>query len=178
MIFHPFGPFEIPRSANGLIDRDKESRRKFWNKVADKGEGSPEAVGCYIFSIRVGGGTLPWYVGLTKKQSFRTECLSSHKLNHYDHVLVGRKGTPLLTLLAKYTSDSYERYARPSANGHRDIQFLEKHLISLAIRRNPDLRNIQDTKFLRRMVVHGVLNTPPGRQASSVSELKNLLQLQ
>ena len=146
--------------------------------MAVEGEHSPEAVGCYIFSISAGGGTLPWYVGLAEGQSFRTECFSSTKLIHYNEVLADRQGTPLLTLLAKYTSDSYERYTKPSANEQKDIRFLEKHLISLAIRRNPDLRNIQYTRFLRDMVVHGVLNTPPGGQASSVSELKKLLQLQ
>ena len=150
----------------------------FWDNVAaDPDDGDlPYAVGCYIFSIRTGRGTLPWYVGMAEKQPFRKECFSYQKLVLFNEILAGRRGTPKLTLIAKLTPR--DRYARQSKNGHKDIQFLEKYLILLTIQRNPDLKNTRDTKFLRGMVVHGVFNTPPGGQASSVSELKNLLQLQ
>ena len=173
--FYPYGPFEIPKSNRRI---DKNSLKGFWDNVASDSddENLPYAVGCYIFSIRTGGGTLPWYVGMAEKQPFRRECFSAHKLVHFNDALAERRGTPTLTLIAKFTPN--DRYAQQSNNGHKDIQYLEKYLILLATLRNPDLKNIRDTSILKGLVVHGVLKTPRGGQASSVSELKNLLQLQ
>ena len=82
MIFHPYGPFEIPKSNRRIY---KDSLRDFWDQVVldSEDEDLPYAVECYIFSIRTGGGTLPWYVGKAAKQPFRSECFSTHKLVHF-----------------------------------------------------------------------------------------------
>ena len=99
MNFVPHSAIEIPRQINGLIAADKESLSSFWSLVeSEHEEGISGSIGCYIFSIRAGKGILPWYVGLAEKQSFRKECFTSHKLNHYNNAIAKRKGTPLLTL--------------------------------------------------------------------------------
>ena len=172
--FRPYGPFPMPKSATKRrIDRD--SRGDFWRKRDTEHNDLSYAVGCYIFSIRrSGGGPLPWYVGMTNN-NFRDECFEYSKLEHFNNALDENSGTPLLTLIAKLTQGG--KFANPSVNRQRDIEFLEKHLIELAIRCNPYLKNTKNTQFFRNIVVPGVLNTPPGAPFSSVSELKDLLQL-
>jgi hypothetical protein len=174
MNFFPHTSIEIPRQSNGHIAADKESLGLFWERVeSELEEGLSGAIGCYILSIRAGKGALPWYVGLAVKQSFRKECFTSHKLVHYNDAITGRKGRPLLTLIAKYTPNW--KIVSPTGNAHRDIQFLEKMLISNCLSRNPNLYNVRDTKLLREMVVHGLLNTPQGKARQSVSEFQALV---
>jgi hypothetical protein len=103
MRFVPHASIEIQRQEKGLIAIDKESMGALWSRVDELEEGLSGGIGCYIFSIRAGKGILPWYVGLAERQSFRKECFTSHKLIHYNYAIAKRKGTPLLTLVAKYT---------------------------------------------------------------------------
>ncbi|MBW2663384.1 MAG: hypothetical protein JRD93_15705 [Deltaproteobacteria bacterium] len=172
MNFSPYKAIDIPRK-NGRIDRDKDSLSNFWLKVDEMDSGVSEAVGCYIFSIRAGRGLLPWYVGLAEKQTFHKECFTIHKLINYNDALNGRKGTPVLTLIAKYTNT--KRFAKPSKNGHTDIRFLENMLIGTCIRRNPNLLNIKKTKLLKEMIVPGLLNNTTGRDYSAVKEFRSLI---
>ena len=174
MQFFPFSPLRIKKTKNGLVAADKDSIGDFWDRVATELEHDlADAVGCYIFSIRAGKGVKPWYVGLAARQSFRKECFTAHKLNHYNTAIAGRKGTPMLTLIPKYTRAG--RYAKPRQSGHRDIQFLETMLIGTCVRRNSCLLNVRDTKLLREMVVPGLLNNPKGRDYDSVTKFKGLL---
>ena len=174
MNFLPHTPIEIPRQHSGLIAADKQSMTEFWSRVeAELEEGLSGAIGCYIFSIRAGKGALPWYVGLAERQSFRKECFTSHKLVHYNNAIASRKGTPLLTLISKYTPKG--KTVNPTGNQHRDIQFLEAMLVSSCLGRNGDLYNVRDTKMLREMVVPGLLNTPAGKTPSSVSQFRTLI---
>ena len=173
MKYYPYGPFDIPKSSKGRIAADKVSMFQFWDEVNKKHENLVEAIGCYIFSIRAGRGLLPWYVGLAEKRPFCKECFAIHKLLNYNEAIASRKGTPVLTLLPRFTATG--RYAKPSKNGHADIQLLEKMLIGMAIRRNSNLLNIKNTKLLKEMIVPGVLNTPRGRQQPTVKNLKALM---
>jgi hypothetical protein len=174
MNFFPHTPIEIPRQTSGLIAADKESMSDFWSRVeVELEEGLSGGIGCYIFSIRAGKGALPWYVGRAERQSLRKECFTSHKLVHYNNAIAARKGTPLLTLVAKYTPKG--KIVNPTGNEHRDIQFLETMLISNCLSRNACLYNARDTKMLREMVVPGLLNTPTGKSVSSVLTFRTLV---
>ena len=174
MNFFPHTAHKVPRQTNGLIAGDKESLRTFWEEVdAQLENGLSGSIGCYVFSIQAGKGVLPWYVGLAEKQSFRRECFTSHKLVHYNNAVANRRGTPLLTLIAKYTPKG--QLVCPTGNEHRDIQFLEAMLISSCLTRNQNLYNIRDTKLLREMVVPGLLNTPVGKAAASVADFRILI---
>ena len=173
MNFFPHASVQIPRRGNGLIDADKLSLASFWTDVEEQQEGLSSAIGCYIFSIRAGKGVLPWYVGMAEKQSFRKECFQSHKLVHYNNAVAKRRGTPLLTLIAKYNPN--ERLTTPNGKQHRDIQFLETMLISSCLARNAGLYNIKDTKFVREMILPGLLNPGPWKREASVKEFKMIL---
>ena len=128
MKFFPYDAVEIPRQEkSGLIDREPQSLRAFWDRVNGQFEEElSEGIGCYIFSIRTGGGTKPWYVGLAEKQPFRKECFTSHKLVLYNDILGGQNGTPQLTLVANKTPGGKLKSA--SGSEHPEIEFLEKML--------------------------------------------------
>ncbi len=99
MKFLPHTSIKIQRQSNGLIAADKEFLLAFWSRVDGEIEdGLSGAIGCYIFSIRAGKGSLPWYVGLAEKQSFRKECFTSHKLKHYNNAIAKKKGHPHINL--------------------------------------------------------------------------------
>jgi hypothetical protein len=158
MKFSIHGPFELPRDS-GLIDTTASSRRLFWEKVDESVPGLPDACGCYIFVIKAKRGALPWYVGLTEKNSFRFEAIGLHQVDHYNHALARKIGVkPQLFFLAKQTPT--ERFAKPSANYQPDVEFLETFMFGIALNRNADLRNAKNTRFLRNLVVPSIINSP------------------
>lgn len=167
-------PFEIPRS-NRLVD--KGQLRQFWDSVAAHSQDPlGHAIGCYVFSLKSGGGVRPWYVGRSTKQIFMKECFAPHKLWHYNEVLASYgKCTPYLTLVVKRTPKNKFAKVSKAKGAHKDIKFLEQHLIGLCLDRNPDLRNVKDTSFLRNMVVPGVINSPQARPTRGAQSLKTLL---
>ena len=174
MIFYPHIAVEVPRQPNGLIAADKASLAGFWANIDEEiAEGLSGAIGCYIFSIRAGKGSRPWYVGMAEKQSFKKECFTPHKINHYNNAIANRKGTPMLTLIAKYTKN--DKLVSPTGSLHRDIQHVETMLIGSCLRKNPDLQNKRDTKLFRDMIVRGVLNDVKGKPTASISDFKNLI---
>jgi len=75
--FKVYGPFAIPVT-NGKGGRMvADDRTDFWED-----SGCEDKVGCYIFGIRQGRGTKPYYAGRTTK-GFGAECFQSHKLVKY-----------------------------------------------------------------------------------------------
>lgn len=176
MNFLPYNSIVVPRQPNGLVIAKPADLKKFWAAVNETlEEGLPDAIGCYIFSVKSGMRPRPWYVGLAARQSFRRECFTAHKLRHYSDALAETQGVPYLTFLAKCTPGN--SFAKPSKKRQRDIEELEKMLIANALTRNPDLLNVRDTKLLREMVVPGLLNTPRGKPTSATSSFKKLLGL-
>lgn len=174
MNFFPHEAIEVPRQESGLIAADKDSLNSFWAQVdAQLDDEVSMGIGCYVFSVRAGRGVLPWYVGKAEKQPFRSECFAAHKLNHYNNIVASRRGTPFLTLVTKYTPT--DRLVKPGSSDHRDIDFLETMMISAAIRRNPEVFNVRDTKLLREMIVPGILNTPQGKAHSCVASFRDLM---
>jgi hypothetical protein len=174
MKFFPHESVEVPRQKSGLIAADRNTLNLFWAELdAQLGQEVSEGIGCYVFSVRAGRGVLPWYVGKAERQSFRSECFAAHKVNHYNNIIASRRGTPLLTLIAKYTPTN--RLVKPGSSDHRDIDFLETMIISAAIRRNPDVFNIRDTMLLREMTVPGMLNTPRGKAHGSVAAFREVM---
>jgi len=172
MHFVTYGPFELPRW-NTLIDDDSEARDFFWSQsVEATAPGLADAIGCYVFSIRTGGGSLPWYVGKTEI-GFRNECFQAHKLKYYNKALAARVGSPVLFLIPKITPANH-RFAHRST-GNSDIEFLENYLIGRALVRNDGLMNKQNTRLLREIKFQGFMNSDPGHPGSAAIELREIL---
>lgn len=169
MQFEIYGPYDVPRNGR-WVSRSRTDKRDFWNAVEEDAESLSEACGCYVFAIR----GRAWYVGLAERQSFCDECFSGHKVLQYNEALQSVSGNPSLHFIAKVTPGN--RFARPGANGHRDIRLLENLLIGVALRRNPELQNVRGTTLLREMNVPGVLNTRQGQgRAGTVQNLRHVL---
>lgn len=175
MKYDPYGPFTLPRSDDNLIFVEDRGRAGFWREIDQHTPGLSNACGCYVFALRSGGGVRPWYVGKAERQSFKSEVLTQDKITKYNSVLqAGKKGTPVLFLFSRITPER-SAFSRPSSSNHRDIQYLEKMLITLALDRNPDLVNINETKMLRNLVVPGLINTPQGKLSKAAQAAKSLL---
>lgn len=88
------GPFTITRKkANGLIAsrRSDRDQKMFWERVRETDQKLPSACGCYVFALRAGRGSTPWYVGLASKQDFEHECFGSHQVNIYNESIAKKK---------------------------------------------------------------------------------------
>lgn len=163
------GPFEVSRSGR-LVDRAAKAKQEFWQTVDEKVPGLSGAVGCYVFCV----GNKPWYVGLAEKQSFRSECFQPHKINAFNSALDKMKGKPRLLLISKITPKG--KFVKPGVNGHKATRFLEDLLIGMALANNPMLENIRGTKFIKEIVVPGIINSPKGKaKKAAVQFLKAAL---
>lgn len=169
MKYEVHGPFVVPRES-GLVAR--ESLRYFWDTVDEFAQGLSGACGCYVFGLKAAKGRRPWYVGRTNNQGFRQECFAHHKLTNYNEVLHAHKGTPELYLVARVTARG--RFCAPQSA--EDVHFLEQFLISLALRRNPELKNRARTRLLCNLVVPGLINSPRGNPGADATALRKMLE--
>jgi len=152
------GPFEIPTRVGRTGARHVDSRAldEFW-EVA----GCDERIGCYVFGIRSGRGTIPHYVGRTTA-SFEGECFQQHKIGKYNDVLLDTlKGTPVMYFV---TLDRGR--GRPNETA---IFALEERLIALGKQRNPELKNISGTKETA-ITVHRVMGAGRVQGAPRIPE--------
>lgn len=175
MRYYPVGGHDLPRIDGAIALWDADQRSEFWDSVEGWDPGLSDACGCYVFAIRVGGGVKPWYVGKAERQSFKRECLTHDKLKKYESALrFVRKGTPLLFFYARLT-EGKRAYSAPSTSRHRDVSYLEKLLISHALKRNRNLINKQETKLLKQMVVPGMMNTEQGKLSNTAVLMKQMM---
>jgi hypothetical protein len=165
MEFNIAGPFQLTRKSNKLPDLSKEARRCFWKSVEDFCEGLPNACGCYLFASRAGKGCRPWYVGKAETQSFYHEVFAPHKKFIFQDAMANNKGTPVIFLVPLSTPGG--RYARPRTTRHGLVDFLESLLIGAALKKNRTLLNVQKTKYLRDIIVPGLLNSPKRKHTTA-----------
>jgi hypothetical protein len=172
MNFEIYGPYKLPKKCqNGLLDK-KQAK----SSLINSGDNPPTELsgcGCYIFAVKAAKGIKPWYVGKAVKQSFEKECLKTHQLNIYNDVIAGRKGNPLLLLIALKTPKG--KFAKPGSAHQKKIDFLETILIGAALKRNRSLMNVQKTAFLKKMVVPGFINSPQRQPTHAEKSFENIL---
>lgn len=179
MQYEVFGAFKVPRRKTGVGNRvlilDPNTLREFWAEIDEDEPDLSQAQGCYLFGIRASRGIRPWYVGQTRR-TFKDECFAPGKCIIYQGVYgeVAR-GTPILLLIARLTPRGdafYTGRGRP-----KEFAFLEKMLIGLALRQNSNLSNKKDTRFLREIIVPGVVNNSPGPVPDAAQALQLALGL-
>jgi hypothetical protein len=174
--FENYGPFKVPRRG-AIIDCD--ALNGFWRMVAEHTPGLPTAQGCYIFSIRAGRGYTPWYVGKAAgRDGFQQEALSDGKQNRYNWAWSKEayaRGTMVLFFVARRTTAGRD-FSRQV--GTADIDWLERHLISLALEANNDLLNVHYTRIHTQLFVPGVINDPARKFSEATTELQRALNIQ
>lgn len=176
MNFQAAGVFKLLRQDNGHIDVRPKSRTQFWEIVEAEAPGLKNAAGCYVFVMFNSRSALPWYVGKAELQSFEREIFSLHKVHHYNEVVASNKGTPYVFLIPRRTSRG--AFCKPTKVKNESIRLLETLLIGMALRRNPQLRNVRDTSTLRKLRIEGVLNSKvQGRLGNAPMHLKRALRI-
>lgn len=172
--FGVFGPYTIPTLPrdNDEIDK-KELNSTHWAQWdAEAGLALSTALGCYILSIS-GKHPVPWYVGKTEA-GFKKECFNPKNLRAFEGVLrKNGRGKPQITLIVNVTPGG--KLVKPSKNEHSQIDFLENYLIATCLRKNPDLCNSKQTRFVRGVYVPGLLNPKRGKPSDSAKSLAKLV---
>lgn len=172
MKFLAHEPIYVPRQVYKSLSKDLT---KFWEDAHKLQAGLSDAIGCYIFSMRVNHYRYrPWYVGFTDTKPFKEACFAPDKLDYYHESLNVEKGIPFMTLIAKYSLD--DQLVFPSETEHADIRLLHMLLIANCLNLNPlGLRNRKEIPLLQEMMVHGLLNTPEGPLTPSVEGFQRLI---
>ena len=167
-----YGPFDIPRIAD-RSEVDRAWLKWFWDDVDARVSGLAMASGCYVFGMRAGKGATPWYVGQAKV-SFKQECFTPHKLDHYNSVIGFWTGTPFLFLVARATP---VRGNFKNRLGRREADWVENMLIRQCLVANKSLLNVSGTLFAKEVVVPGVFRPGSGRRSSEVKAFRRMLNL-
>ena len=129
-----------------------------------------DSKGCYVFAVRHGRGSTPWYVGKTSRSGFGAECSTPHKVQKYTEALAEEgSGTPNLYLVVHPTK-------RGSVSAIA-IDQLETFLIQHAFARNNRLLNGTKTQP-RWWGVRGLDSIGrKGRVPRAAAELREMLRL-
>ena len=162
--FKVVGPVEVPTiSGKGGKSVKMSGLKQFW---LDAGCG--DKVGCYVFAIRHGRGTMPHYAGRTAYK-FSSECFQHHKLSNYHRALTTvAKGTPVMFFVVLTPTKG--------PKNTKAIKALEERLIGLGMRRNPNMANIKKVPK-DEPVVAGVMGASPGKPSSSASAFRKMIGL-
>jgi hypothetical protein len=166
--FMPYGPFEIPLKESQI----PKDLRKFWDEI-EAPPGLRRSVGCYIFAVRSGTVSKPWYVGKTVRLGFESEIFQSHKREHYQEALEATgSGTVELYLIPRVNSTGKPR-SKYAGKGKQDgkIGKLEELLIGSALVMNPTLTNVKSKKQIQ---LAGYMNDS-GERSAAANKLAKLL---
>lgn len=131
--FSVFGP-HVVRFTGGEHRFAPVNLRSFWKVVdAESRLGVSRMAGCYVFAMRTGRATVPWYVGKTFG-ALSGEVFAPDKERKYLRVMHGyERATPVWFLVP-------ERRLRGKVN-RSQILALERELIRRVQGRNPRLLN-------------------------------------
>ena len=175
MWYLPYGPFDVPRP----IGSSREYwQSKFWKVVEESDAGLSQANGVYVFSIRHGPKSTPWYIGKTcSERGFKGEVFQPHKIAIYKACTKGRRGYPQIHLIAK-VEETRENFCRYSDRSWRQIDQLETYLIGMCLTKNADLENDKKTSFHRSLEISGVIGPKyRGAQSKDARTLRRVLGL-
>lgn len=168
LTFNVFGPFDVnykPLKGHLKIITKKEIGVFF------QGDAKKHAMknGCYIFALKHGPGSKPWYVGKTKRD-FLSEAFTSDKVNRYNEVITEERGAPIMFFIApnKNLTDSKK---------HLNIlDEIEGYLISRAFKKNPELKNF--TKTQPKWIISGVVNSKGSKASREETDFKNMIGIE
>lgn len=165
---HIEGPFAIQSERNGVAKRiQTEHGIEFWKCPNVRHLKLKQ--GCYVFAMQASKGYKPWYVGKSGT-GFFNEIFKDHKLKKYNEVLFSKAhGTPVMFFV---TPIGNHRKV-PSA----ELTHMEKELTQFALKKNPDLSNIQNTKNTPKWSIKGVVRSGPGKPTLATKSFKTMMKM-
>ncbi len=163
-----FGPFDVPYEYIRNVKRiESKHKAEFWSATGLTHLRKKH--GCYVFALRAAKGFVPWYVGRAAK-GFQQESFTTDKRDKYNNALTRRrKGTPVLFFVAP--PDGKNKVPSP------ELSHMEKELIQFAIRKNPHVRNVQNTKNVPRWTIKGVIRSSKGTPPKAAKQFKTMLRI-
>lgn len=177
MIYSVHGPFKM-KKMHRAIAIDRSSKSTFWSDIESSVPGLSSGIGCYIFSLKNGVNAKPWYVGQTKRLSFKGEIFQAHKIRHYNAVLKTQNAKGIeFFFIAKRTPKGRLTKAQKGQKKttHTDIDSVETMLIGAALDKNEKLRNIKSTKLFNKLIIPGFINSPNCKPTLPAQYLKRLI---
>lgn len=134
--------------------------------------------GCYVFSVKVGRGVAPIYVGSATRQTLGKEAFNDRNLRKCErYIRQYKRPVAYITFIAPNDKVDSGAKTRRGNCPKKTIQKLEKVLTAVAFRRNRTLINTQN-RGLQDFFIHGALNCNPGRPRAEVADFKDMLGLQ
>ncbi|MCT8971689.1 hypothetical protein [Microbaculum marinisediminis] len=177
--FTVIGPFKLPlkRGQRRLVDELRAPKKRYETSFWREAEAAAHrahveylavAKGLYVFGLRKGRGTLPYYVGKAAKTKLSTEAFSPRNMDMYNGCLADHNGTPVMYFIVLPR--------RKGPDNHKVVAQAEKFLIEKAFSRNPDgLRNLQHAKE-QRWSIPGVLRSKgKGRISDAARSLGEMI---
>jgi hypothetical protein len=145
-------------------------------KVEEREKGLSDACGCYVFALKSGRGSIPYYVGQACRRPLLEEATNASNLTKYNEILGKKKrGKPVLFFLPMKTPGGKFRRRKSGSGKLPALDFLERWLISMALERNASLANNRETRFLRKIHVTGVFNAKRGETTKAAQALNAVL---
>lgn len=164
-MFEISGPYVIKavKAKNTrLLDMDQSA---FWNHGPAH---LRKKIGCYVFGIRASKGIRPVYVGKTWR-AFEKEAFGPYQINQYNAELAEiAKGAPVMFFV--------EYPAGKGATNKKMIRDIEQFLIQVAVAKNPNLRNVQNSGP-KKWGITGILRTGKGTSSKSSQKFKKALSI-
>ncbi len=157
-IYKTYGPFDLKRDEDNGNKLAKGCLAELWKTAEDVEEGISSAFGVYIFAVKNGKTSKPWYVGKTIEQQFKTRFAQHEGTGTFRRIFdTAKNGTPQVFLLARRTPTN-TRFAKVGRKLTGWNDSLESMMIGSCLRQNKELINLQKVKHLKEMQVPGYLN--------------------
>jgi len=161
------GPISIDYQKAGLIKQIRGNHVKsFFEK--EEFQSISKKQGCYVFALKAGHGSTPWYVGKTTNSMIK-ECMVDGKLKCYNEILFrGIKGKPVMFFIV------------PLGNKNKIpakiIDEVETFLIQSARSQNEHSKNKKKVN-LPYWNIKGVIRSPKGGPEKEAKALKKMMGL-
>lgn len=161
------GPINIEYQKAGLRKLIGENHVKsFFEK--EEFQSISKKQGCYVFALKAGLGSTPWYVGKTTKSMIK-ECMTDGKLKGYNEILFrGIKGKPVIFFIVPLG----DKNKVPAGI----IDQVETFLIQCALSQNKHLKNKKKVTP-PKWNIKGVIRSPKGGPEKEAKAFKKMMGL-
>jgi hypothetical protein len=164
--FVVIGPFDVTvrKAKTGAREIDKLKSVASIDKAS---AGAAKKPGCYVFSCRTGGGSLPWYVGMAAGSVLKQAFNPRNELNLNKFLNARERGA--LQLFVVHQQRRWGLFGNKRA-----IAEMEGFLIAEAAIRNPDILNRQGVGG-EPWSIEGVTQRSPGGIPAPAREFATLM---
>ena len=151
-----YGPYEFPTYKGSIKKADNDFISKFWDQFSS-GPDLPNATGIYIIGVLNRQKMTPYYIGTSKKTSYKHACFHSPLL--IDSIL-GKHGKPAVFFLPRVSDKSDQNIIKAKRGAAASMKFVEKWLLGYGIVQYSDITTDEGVtaKIIRDLYIEGFIN--------------------